>query len=111
MGVLGRFIFWDYARATWQYDLMVAAILAFIFLTPRDVFRDQPKAASIVMLTAQQSFLIEPKLLDGVPEAQQASQATDLVRKRFKNNVTVTHVEAVHDDAEKEVTGYIAYTK
>jgi hypothetical protein len=111
MGVLGRFIFWDYARATWQYDLMVAAILAFIFLTPRDVFRDQPKAASIVMLSAEQSYLIEPKLLDGVPEERQAAQATDLVRKRFKNTVTVSRVDAVYDDAQEEITGYIAYTK
>jgi hypothetical protein len=109
MGVLGRFIFWDFPRASWQYDLMVAAILAFIFLTPRDVFRDLPKAASIVML--QQSFWMDPKLLDGVPEVQQAAQATDLVRKRFKNNVTVLHVDAVYDDAEEEITGYIAYTK
>jgi hypothetical protein len=34
-----------------------------------------------------------------------------LVRKRFKNNVTVLHVDAVYDDAEEEITGYIAYTK
>jgi hypothetical protein len=111
MGTIGRFIFWDFPRASWQYDLMVAAILAFIFLTPRDVFRDQPKAASIVMLPAQQSFLIEPKLLDGVPEPQQAALATDLVRKRFKNTVTVSRVEAVFDDSEEQITGYIAFTK
>ena len=29
---LKRFVLWDYARATWQYDVMVAIILAFIFL-------------------------------------------------------------------------------
>ena len=38
-----RFILWDYARASWQYDVMVGIILAFIFLTPRDWFRDQPR--------------------------------------------------------------------
>jgi hypothetical protein len=27
-------LFWTYERATWQYDLMVIAILAFIWLTP-----------------------------------------------------------------------------
>jgi hypothetical protein len=27
-------LFWTYERATWQYDLMVVAILAFIWLTP-----------------------------------------------------------------------------
>jgi len=49
--MLKRFILWDYARASWQYDVMVGIILVFIFLTPRDWFRDQPRiprASSIV---------------------------------------------------------------
>ncbi len=32
--VLWRAVFWTYERATWQYDLYVIAILAFIWLTP-----------------------------------------------------------------------------
>ena len=40
----GRFLwntfFWTYERATWQYDLMVIAILAFVWLTPPDWLRD-----------------------------------------------------------------------
>jgi hypothetical protein len=32
--VLWSAFFWTYERATWQYDLMVIAILAFIWLTP-----------------------------------------------------------------------------
>ena len=39
--MLKRFILWDYPRASWQYDVMVGIILAFIFLTPREWFRDQ----------------------------------------------------------------------
>ena len=29
-------LFWTFERATWQYDLMVIAILAFVWLTPPD---------------------------------------------------------------------------
>ena len=29
-------LFWTFDRATWQYDLMVIAILAFVWLTPPD---------------------------------------------------------------------------
>jgi hypothetical protein len=32
--VLWNAFFWTYERATWQYDLMVIAILAFVWLTP-----------------------------------------------------------------------------
>src|ERR1700754_694278 len=33
-----RVIFWSYARTTWQYDILCALILAFIFLTPKGWF-------------------------------------------------------------------------
>jgi hypothetical protein len=33
-------LFWTYERATWQYDLMVIAILAFIWLTPPSWLND-----------------------------------------------------------------------
>lgn len=32
--VLWHAFFWTYERATWQYDLMVIAILAFVWLPP-----------------------------------------------------------------------------
>lgn len=32
--VLWNALFWTYERATWQYDLMVVCILAFVWLTP-----------------------------------------------------------------------------
>ena len=33
-------MYWTYERATWQYDLMVIAILAFVWLTPPDWLGD-----------------------------------------------------------------------
>jgi hypothetical protein len=38
--VLWRAFFWTYDRATWQYDLMVIAILAFVWLTPPSLLGD-----------------------------------------------------------------------
>ena len=32
--VVWNALFWTYERATWQYDLMVITILAFIWFTP-----------------------------------------------------------------------------
>jgi hypothetical protein len=37
-----RSVFWVYERGSWQYDIILAVILAFIFLTPRSVFNDRP---------------------------------------------------------------------
>jgi hypothetical protein len=33
-----RVLFWTYERGSWQYDILCALILCFIFLTPRTVF-------------------------------------------------------------------------
>ncbi len=33
-----RLFFWTYARNSWQYDVLCALILAFIFLTPKSWF-------------------------------------------------------------------------
>jgi hypothetical protein len=109
MGGLKRFLLWDYPRASWQYDVMVALILVFIFLTPRDVFRDQPKAASVVMLRG--GYWIEPQLLSGVPESEQLNKAGALVNARYKTHVTITNVEPIYDEAEQELKGYMASTK
>jgi hypothetical protein len=116
MGMLGRFIFWDFKRGSWQYDVMVGLILAFIFLVPRTFFRDQPKPASIVMLPSHQGFLLETKLLENVAEDDQSARATQLVNQRFKTHVSISRVEVVYDDPDatpedKHVTGYLAFPK
>ena len=111
MKTLGRFIFWDFPRASWQYDVMVALILVFIFVTPRGFFRDQPKAASIQMLPGERGYWVESRLLEDVPPAERAREATRLIHDRFKTRDTVSLVEPVLDEAEQEITGYIAFTK
>jgi hypothetical protein len=35
---ISRVFFWTYQRGTWQYDILCAIILAFIFLTPKSLF-------------------------------------------------------------------------
>jgi hypothetical protein len=108
-----RFLLWDYPRAVWQYDVMVALILAFIFLTPRGFFRDQPRAYSITMLPPDQGasvFWIEPELLVNVAETDRDAKASDLLRGRFGRSHTLTRLQPIYDD-EKEIKGFLAYTR
>ena len=39
-------VFWTFRRGCWQYDIQVAVILAFIFLTPRSWLGDRPVGAA-----------------------------------------------------------------
>ena len=112
-----RFVLWDYARASWQYDVMVAIILAFIFLTPREWFRDQPRiprASNIAMLPGEngsEMYLIDPELLSGIPENQRMERLSGILKSRTGKNQTILRVQPIYDDSEKELKGYMAFTK
>lgn len=109
---LKRFILWDYPRAGWQYDVIVAVILAFIFLTPRELFRDQPKPSNIVLLPAEHgssAFWMEPELLAGVPENERTARAAALLKAKTGKKQNVARLEPLFD-IEKDIKGYMAYT-
>ena len=40
---ISKTIFWSYERGTWPYDVLVGAIVLFVFLSPRAWFDDQPQ--------------------------------------------------------------------
>jgi hypothetical protein len=111
--MLKRFILWDYSRATWQYDVMVALILAFIFLTPREWFRDQPRIpqASIAVLHAETGssvLWVDLQLLNGVPEERRAARVAEIVRSRTGNKrLVISEVQPVLN-SENELLGYMA---
>lgn len=114
-GHFKRFIFWDYARATWQYDVMVGVILAFVFLTPRDWFRDQPRiphASNVAMLAGHGGnvFWVEPELLAGIPEQERLTKLSRILTVRTGKKVAVTRVEPILD-SEREIKGYMAFAK
>lgn len=44
-GLLKRIFFWNYERGTVPYDIIVLAIVAFVFLTPRNWFHDQAETS------------------------------------------------------------------
>ena len=115
--MLKRFILWDFARASWQYDVMVGLILLFIFVTPRNWFFDQPripKASSIATLPSESggaAFFIDPLLLTGVPEHRRAQRLAELLQQRTGDRrLTVTRVEPILD-SEGELQGYMAFAK
>ena len=112
IGGVKRFLFWDYPRAGWQYDVMVGLILVFIFLTPREWFRDQPRASSIVMLPAEHGsnvFWMEPDQLTSIPEGDRVAKSRALIKARTGKDYKVIRLESIID-SEKEIKGYMAYT-
>jgi hypothetical protein len=52
--------FWSYGRTTWQYDILCALILAFIFLTPRSWFETSEPRNTRAHQNPFDSVLVEP---------------------------------------------------
>jgi hypothetical protein len=112
--MLKRFILWDFRRASWQYDVMVGIILAFIFFTPRTWFRDQPKPSSIVMLPSESGspvLFVDSKALAGVAEARRVPEVNRLLQRHPETrHLTATRVQPIVD-AEGGLEGYLAFTR
>jgi hypothetical protein len=115
--MLKRFILWDYQRGSWQYDVMVGIILAFILLIPRDWFRDQPKlpnARSIAMLPSENGssvFFVDSQFLEGTAENQREAKLTQVLQTRMSNRrLKVFRVEPILD-SEGVVQGYMAFAR
>ena len=115
--MLKRFIFWDYPRASWQYDVMVAIIVVFVMLTPRGWFRDQPRTplvSSVSVLPAEHGssvYWVEPELLANLAKDQQAQKLSELLKKfTHQKQVTVTRVEPIAD-SDGETKGYMVFAK
>jgi len=66
-------IFWSYGRTAWQYDVLCALIVAFVFLTPKTWF-EQSKLDAVRLhqngFMAAEKLLLRPQDLGPNPDAQ-----------------------------------------
>ena len=110
--MLKRFILWDYKRGSWQYDVMVGIILAFLFLTPRTWFRDTPRTPQAkTIATVPGGYFVPPEQLDGLSEPERNARLTDRVRAEAGNpRLAVTRVEPILD-SEGGLLGYVVFAR
>jgi hypothetical protein len=94
---------------------MVGLISAFIFFTPRQWFRDQPRiphSNQIVSLPShgESVFWIEPELISSISEPQRLSRVSDVLTARTGRKQSVARLEPIYD-SEKEIKGYMAFSR
>jgi len=111
-----RTILWAYERGTWQYDLMVIAILAFIFLTPRAWFQDRP-TLQLTHLRHDQgfvevgrgkagwSYLIDARLVDSLAPQKPEDAIHEILRRRLQKPFAVKSTDVIRD-RNNVVLGY-----
>jgi hypothetical protein len=111
-----RTVFWAFERGTWQYDLMVIAILAFIFLSPRAWFNDRP-TLELTDLRHQQGFvelghgkegwryLVDARLVESYSNTRPEDAIPAILNRQLRQPFTVTSVVPI-TDKNNVVLGY-----
>lgn len=99
--VVKSYFFWTYNRGSVHYDVMVTLILAFIFLTPRGVFRDKP----VERRPHQSEVVVQSDGRDGFIYEVDASAVTGKSDDEVRQNL-LSVIEPIA--GEVEIAGYQA---
>ena len=106
--VIVRTVFWSYERGSWQYDLLVLAILLFIFLMPRGWFGDRP-TLQLTDLRNQQGvvelshgkegwrYLVDARLVESLEPQKPEDAVQDILRSHLKRPFSVKSIVPVKD--------------
>ena len=111
-----RSVFWTYRRGSWQYDVIVLVILAFIFLTPRIWYTPQPapqvtgflKNQGIIELGRIQgdlSYIVDARLVHARAPQKPDEAVREILSRRLQKTVTLKSVDEIVDK-NKAVIGY-----
>jgi hypothetical protein len=114
---LGTAVFWSYRRGSWQYDLIVAGILAFIFLAPRYInFGDQPRPPAVQHIESLSDeagtllFWVDPSVIEQTPASERTDRLRALLRQRTGRTLQVIETKPT-TDAEGEIRAYLVYAR
>ena len=94
LNVLRKLFFWNYARNTWQWDILCVVILIFIFLTPKSWFENSERRgyAAHQNPTASKVF-ISPELIENTQDKAKVEQVVRTFTGR--NDVQVLNIRKV----------------
>ena len=108
---LKSYILWTHPRGGFHYDVMVTIILAFIFLTPRSVFKDSPnyrpqhRNEIVVRPDGPNAFVYELSASAILPEESDTRSALKRSLEPVAGDIEITRYEPLHDNSGR-VTGY-----
>lgn len=119
--VFKRAVFWSYERGSWQYDIIVLLILAFIFLTPSSWFHDRPQlqlsdlrhVQGIVEVGHSKKiwvYQLDARLVDSLGTIPPKKAFHELLLQRVKEPFTVESVQPIEGEGHV-ILGYTVKVK
>lgn len=122
---IGRFfhasVFWTYARGSWQYDVICAVILAFIFLTPASWYHDQPTLGLTNLRRTQGiidvghakdgwHYIVDARLVDSLAPLAPPAAVGEILTRRIHKPVVVESIVAMRGQ-DNVILGYTVVVK
>jgi hypothetical protein len=100
LSLLQKLFFWNYARNTWQWDVLCVVILIFIFLTPKSWFENSERRGFLAHQNSIAStVLVGPELIENVEDRGRIEQVVRSFTGR--TDVKVLNVRKVVDNDGK----------
>ena len=101
-----RAVFWSYDRGSWQYDVIVVVILAFIFLTPASWFHDRPQlqltdlrhVQGIVEVSHSQGtwiYQLDARLVDSLQPLSPLDATRQLLQQRVNPPFVIKSIKPI----------------
>jgi hypothetical protein len=114
--IASRSFFWSYERGSWQYDVICAVILAFIFVTPSSWFHDRPTLGLTNLRHTQGvidvgsapdgwHYLIDARLVSSLAPLNPNEAIRQILEERLHKTVKLKAVGILRD-GDHVVLGY-----
>jgi len=96
ISTLKKIFFWNYARNTWQWDLLCVVILIFIFLTPKRWFENSERGLDMLHQSPVTATLVlSPEVIGNEGDKGQIEQQVKALTGR--SGVEVVAVRKIVD--------------
>ena len=83
LSILRKLFFWNYARNTWQWDVLCVVILIFIFLTPKSWFEGgERRALSAHQNSVASTVLVGAELIENADDRGHIEQVVRTLTNR-----------------------------
>ncbi|HLI34224.1 MAG TPA: hypothetical protein VKW70_04200 [Terriglobia bacterium] len=114
--ITSRSVFWTYPRGSWQYDVICAMILAFIFLTPASWFHDRPTLGLTNLRHSQGvievgrakdgwHYLVDARLVASKAPRKPEDAIREILQQRLHKPVTLKSMDELRNQ-NNVVLGY-----
>jgi hypothetical protein len=114
--IASRSFFWSYERGSWQYDIICAVILGFIFVTPGSWFHDRPTLGltnlrhtrGVIEVGSAPDgwhYLVDARLVSSLAPLNPNDAIRQILQRRLRRTVKLKTVGTLRD-ANHVVLGY-----